>query len=115
MVSNALRHATRIERKQEISDEDRTADRDEAADWIEEHAASNWHDWTFTRIAEETEFSRQHIANTVQAYFQPVTASGNATGTDGLDLNQDEVPEWILDAVKQAYRDGYRDGRADAQ
>lgn len=111
MVSKALRNATRIERKDSIPAEAQTPKRDEAADWIEEHAAENWGEWTFTDIADETEYSRQHIANTVEAYFRPADA--------GIDLGavaDADVSEVVGDGAYRdllIYRQGYRDGWRD--
>lgn len=125
MVSTALRNATRLVRKQSIPESDRTPERDKAADWIDEHAADDWEDWNFTDIEDETDWSRQHIANTVEKFFEPADAmhqssQGSSVPADvrqsqPVDLGQEQLPQWVLDAVKEAYRDGYRDGIQDAQ
>lgn len=111
MVSKALRNATRIERKDTVGDSDRTPKRDEVAEWIDEHAADNWGEWTFTEISDETGFSRQHIANTVDAYFRPADA-----GVDLSAVADAEASEVIGDAAYRdllLYRQGYRDGWRD--
>lgn len=127
MVSKQLRHASRIERKPDISESARTAGRDDAADWIKEHAADNWTEWTFSEIADETDYSRQHIANVVENYFQPTGAESDTksngseprtspgSGQSLSELDNEQVPDWILEKVKEAYRDGYRDGFADGR
>ena len=111
MVSNELQHAPRITRKPTIPDSEQTPMREKAAEWIEEHAADDWQNWTFTKIADETEFSRQHIANTVQTYFQPT--DGSSASPTKASVSRADAPEWVLEAVKEAYRDGYRDGVED--
>lgn len=71
MVSDALRNARDIRRKDHIPDEDRTEARDAAAEDIERLWPA-----TLTEIAAETEWSRQHIANTLERYFVPVQTGG---------------------------------------
>lgn len=116
MVSKQLRHANRIERKPNIPESARTSGRDAAADWIEEHAANNWTEWTFSEIADETDYSRQHIANVVENYFQPTdTGPEDSNGTaESVQFDRmpddSEVPDWVIEKVKNAYRDGMQDG-----
>lgn len=121
MASKELRHAARIERKPDIPDSAQTPDRDKVADWIEQHAADDWLNWTFTDVANEypADISRQHVSNTVENYFQPATdnaqeksngnsPTGNVNAVDQLD--EGEVPDWVIQKVKDAYREGMQDG-----
>lgn len=69
-----IREAGALRRRQRVPDSDRTAARDEVADWIEEHAADDWVSWTMTAVAEEVGYSREHVAKTLEAYFEPAGA-----------------------------------------
>lgn len=116
MVSDTLKNATRLQRKASIRNSERTGSRDEVADWIEEHAADDWNEWTMTDIAEEVGYSRQHVANTVEAYFEPVDREGNSIGGK-LQQGSNPENESPLHALSQReleiYRMGYRDGWRD--
>lgn len=120
MVRASLKEASRIERKPHVPDKHRTPDRTKVADWIEEHAANEWQEWTHAEIAEETGYSRQHVDKVVEYYFQP---EGESSDVEAL---ADELGVGDVTTLQQAlgadvsrelliYRMGYRDGQRDAQ
>jgi hypothetical protein len=120
MVSASLKDAERIERKTHVPDRHRTRQRTEVADWIETHASDEWREWTHQEIADELNYSRQHIDNVVQHYFQP---AGESSEVDAL---ADELGVPDVGSLQQAlgtnvsrelliYRLGYRDGMRDAR
>lgn len=74
MVSDKLKNATEVRRKKVIDNDERTRDRDKAADLIEEMWPAS-----LSEIAEESEYSRQHIANTLEYYFEPGDTVADAT------------------------------------
>lgn len=88
-----------IRRKDSVPEQDRTDDRDEAADAIEEMWPS-----TLTEIAEEAGFSRQHIKNTLELYFELVNQPDE--NRVSLDIH---IPEDLADDSKtrDAYTRGY--------
>jgi hypothetical protein len=103
-MSDELRIADRIARKDKVPEKDYTDNRAEVADWIEEHAADEWSKWTYTRVADELGVSRQHVANAVRAFFVPIDPE---TGEKPLtNMNERE-----LRIYRRGYRDGFRDGR----
>jgi len=104
MSAHELRSADRIVRKDHIPDSERTEERDDVADWIDEHAADEWRKWTFTDIADELGFTRQHISNTVKTYYRP---AGHEE--DAEELGQ--LSERDLRIYRRGYRDGYEDAR----
>lgn len=110
MVSDALRTADRLVRKASIPDDERTQMRDAAADWIEENAADEWGEWTFTDVAEAADYSRQHITNVVEKYFEPV---GDATNGEHDGELEDEGLDHLSARELEIYRRGYRDGWTD--
>lgn len=119
MVRRELRAASAIERRPYVPEQHQTQDRDEVADWISDHAASNYASWSHEEIGEETGFSRQHVDNVVEHYFKP---AGDASGVEALAeelelgdasglqaaLGSDVTRELLI------YRLGYRDGQRDA-
>lgn len=96
-----IKHARRITRRASVRPEHTTEDRDRAADWIEENVVRSerpYADWTVTEMAVESGWSRQHISNVLDRYFEPVRDSG------GKRLEQ-------IDAdVSDEYRQGFVDG-----
>jgi hypothetical protein len=101
-----IREAGALQRKQRVPDSDRTAARDEVADWIEAHAADDWVDWTMTAVAEEVGYSREHVAKTLEAYFEP--AGGERS--ELAELLGGEAPT----EQSSEYRAGFSEGFATA-
>lgn len=119
MASASLTDAERIERKTHVPENHRTRQRTEVADWIEEHAADEWREWKHQEIADELDYSRQHIDNVVRYYFQ---AAGESSDVEAL---ADELGVGDIGSLQEAfgadvsrelliYRLGYRDGQQDA-
>lgn len=100
-----IREANELQRKASIPASDRTPARDEVARWIDEHAADDWVNWTMTDIAEEVDRSREHVAKTLELYFEPV-----GEGSELADLLGGQAPS----DQSSEYRAGYSDGFADA-
>lgn len=120
MVRQELKTANEIERRPHVPDKHRTKGREEVADWIEEHAAHEWSDWTHQEVAQEVDYSRQHVDNVVEHYFQP------AGGSSDIEALADELGLGDVTRLQEAlgadvsrelliYRLGYRDGQRDAQ
>jgi predicted patatin/cPLA2 family phospholipase len=109
--------STAIRRKAQVSEEDRTHAKTEAAQYIEGEILERGR-WPMdlTKIAEETEWSRQHIANTIRDYFEP---ADDSTGDE--QVQTEEKPksssDLDIDVMKliEVYRMGYQDGRRDAE
>jgi len=122
MVREAIKKASRLERKVHVPQSDRTAERDRVADWIEEKAADDWHDWTMTSVSQAADCSRQLVALVLEDYF---IAEGESRGTPDLgeigSMSASEIQELLGEGTEReflilsaGYRQGYRDGRADA-
>lgn len=96
MVRPAIKNADQIRRREVVPEEDRTPERTKAADWIEENVIEEglWGEKTIRWIGEESEWSRQHIANTLDTYFEPAD-SPEGLASEGRSLD---------------YRQGFRDG-----
>lgn len=91
-----------IERKDPVPDDARTPERDDAADYIEEMWPAD-----LIEIADAAGYSRQHIRNTLDLYFN--YKKSVPTGGDTLDI---EIP--IPDGVDgKSYARGYLAGRLD--
>lgn len=96
MVRQQVKKAPELRRKEFVPDDLRTTERDKAADWLEEHiiAEGRWSETTIQDIAAESDWSRQHIANTLDSYFEPA-----------------DSPAAFDDTEKPlGYRQGFRDG-----
>lgn len=95
-----------LRRKSAVPPSDRTEERDAAADWIEQNVIEQGR-WpmTYTEIAEETGWSRQHISNTISDYFTTETSEAE---TDP------EAPQEKGDGrdneIFRVYRTGVQDG-----
>jgi len=96
MVREEIKTATRLQRKPEVPQDDRTPARDDAADWLEKHVVEEdrWADVSLAQLGEESDWTRQHLSTVLDLYFEPV----------------EEVPESILEAYRKGYRDGFQDG-----
>lgn len=96
MVRPAIKSAEEIRRREVVPEDQRTQERTKAADWIEENIIKEgrWGEMPMREIAEESQWSRQHIANTLDAYFEPADSPAGL-GTEGRSLD---------------YRQGFRDG-----
>lgn len=92
-------------RRKDVPESDRTPDRDKAAEAIE----TMW-PATFTEIGEETGFSRQHISNTFDLYFEEIH-EGKKKLEKGGEVTI-EIPDDVDDpaAYVEGYMDGFRDG-----
>lgn len=88
----SVREASRIRLKQSVPEETRTESKDKMAWYIVREVvwAGRW-PLTMTKIAEETDFTRQHVTNTLNEYFEEAET------------------EWVREDVFEAYRTGYRD------
>lgn len=99
-----IRDARAIRRKDSVPDSKRTADRDAAADYIETDVVADGR-WpvSMTQIAQETNYSRQHIANVLEYYFEPTEPD--------RDPRRIEPPEDVADegSYLRGFIDGYRD------
>lgn len=98
-------NAPAIQRKDDVPEEYRTDDRDAAAEYITEEVVEEGR-WpvTMTQIANETGYSRQHIKNVLEYYFEATRAKDEPP-------RQIEVPE---DVDAQSYLRGFIDGYRDA-
>lgn len=119
MASEDIRHVPCIERKPDIPESAQTPDRDIVADWIEENAVDEWLNWSFKDVGDETGYSRQHVANTVKNYFEPAppddgrksNGSSPPVTVGSVDqLDESQMPDWVIQKVKDAYREGMQDG-----
>lgn len=88
-----------LRRRRQIPQGKRTEARDAAASWIEENVIEEdrW-PLTYTEMAEESGWSRQHIANTIEYYFAEAD-------TESQEVMQDEFASRF-----EAYRAGFNDG-----
>lgn len=116
--------AQSIRRKDNVPDEDRTPARDAAADFIEKEIVEKgrWADTPMTEIAEmtadlegtgENGYSRQHIKNTLDAYFEPVREPETKTVEHSHPEGESgkitiDVPD---DVDTDSYLRGFIDGR----
>lgn len=105
-----VKRASRIQRREDVPNEEYSVERKRAADWIEEHVleAGKW-PMQMNEIAEQTKWSRQHIANTVEAFFEPVFSLQEIAVEGHL-----EEFDSVFEAYRVGYQDGYADGREDA-
>lgn len=110
MVKARLKEASALRRKQNLTDEVRTARRDELADWIEAefvNGEKDWQVWTMTDMAEEFGCSRQFVSDVLDAYFEPASSES--------DLPEILTPDVERDGTyKEGYRDGFLDGMRQA-
>lgn len=118
MVSDEIRNAAQIRRRTRVPPEDRTPDRTQVADWIEEHAAGEWSRWSASQVAEETSYSRQHVDNVLQHYFEPVREANvfdeiaERLGIEDMEDRHDLLGE-LTSRELLIYRLGYRDAVQD--
>lgn len=91
-----------LRRRQQVPEGNRTEARDAAASWIEDEVLSEdrW-PMTYTNMAEESGWSRQHIANTIENYFVEVDTEDDQIGH--------EVSN-VFEAYRRGYSDGWEDG-----
>lgn len=110
MVRTRIRDAETLQRKSNVPTDLQTPDRSDAADWIECHVVNgtrDWTEWTITEIADETGWSRTHISNTLEAYFDAASDDDpilTALGMDSRDLEQSGTD------YRAGLRDGFREG-----
>lgn len=113
MVSKAIKQAESIERKQFVPEHKRTDDKDKAADYIADQFVNGDRDWsktTISELAEETKYTRQHIANTLEGYFKPAERAD----IDDPDLIESLTTNLDIERSGDDYIEGYRDGFVDA-
>lgn len=110
-MRDELKAADRLQRKQWVAPSNRTESRDKVADWVEETVVEpgRWADVSLNDLAAESGWSRQHIANTIEHYFDPDGAP-TAEPDDLAELPIDEAPESVVELVREVYREGFRDG-----
>lgn len=121
-----------IRRRDNIPDSIRTAGKDDAALEIESAIANG--DWPATpsELAENSSWSRSHMRNVLDQYFEPVESEGGSETQDrrepvekmdvdvrpasersGVRAVEIEIPANVTNSID--YMRGYVDGRADAQ
>lgn len=107
----------RLMRRNVVDPSDQTPGREAAADWIESTILDdNRLPMSYKAIAEASAdaeagpWSRQHITNTIKAYFWEDDAARLRQATD----DGGRRFESLYDAYREGYREGYRDGQADA-
>lgn len=108
MVRASIKEASALQRKSFVPDSDRTADRTKAADWIEANAADEWEQWTMTDVADETGYTREHIATTLEHYFEPAGQSrrGLFDEVAGAGLDQEASGEGFQAGYTQGFEAG---------
>jgi len=108
MVRDSIKDADALQRRSYVPEEQRTSDRDAAADWLESELVNDNRDWaetTLVSLSDESGWSREHIARTIDSYFDPA---------DGPTRSQ--IIEEIVTAAVNAdhsgkdYPAGFRDG-----
>ncbi len=117
---SSVTKARQIRRKDSIPSDDQTPGKEQAADYIEREVLEKdrW-PMNLTDIADECEWSRQHIANTLRDYFEPAPPNRapvqvNATGEKEPPATQIniKVPEGVdVDSYLQGWVDGYKRGK----
>lgn len=110
-----LKTATQIRRKDIVAESKRTEGKDQVANYIEDEivAEGRW-PVAMTEIAEECGYTRQHVANTLRDYFEPVGGprmTPRDMGPTEPETMEIEVP---VRAEKQSYMWGYLQGWLDA-
>lgn len=105
-----------IKRKANVPEHQRTEGKDEAADYIlEQIIEENRWPMNLEDIAEETGWSRQHIANTIRDYYQPAHSDeegGEVEISEGRARVEFDVPP---DVDEESYVRGYLSGWSDAK
>lgn len=110
MVRATIKEAEALRRKQRVPPEQQTAERDRAADWIERQVVEGDLDWATTTLRElgdRSEWSRQHIANVVDAYFRPAEQSGVAAELIG-DIPTPDGTSDFQNGFAMGWREGVR-------
>ena len=93
--------ADNLVRKASVPERDRTPQRDDAADYIEDM----WPEHSLREIAEESGFSRSHIQNTIDRYFEPADRQESHNGdTRTVEI---DIPEGV---DEKAYLIGWING-----
>lgn len=113
MVKARIKEASALRREDFVPDSERTATRDELADWIERKFVAgekDWSAWTLTDIAKEYGCSRQHVSDVLDAYFEPASAEGSSLPP----FLRRERSVGDGESYEDGYREGYWDGLADA-
>lgn len=89
-----------------------TPKRREVAEYIQE----NWNrDITLTEIAQELDYSRQHVANVLKQHFEIAddqTMESDRSRKPAVP-NRDDIDPELLSVVLNAYRIGVRDASSD--
>lgn len=105
MVRARIREASALRRKPQVRDGDRTPDRDEVAEFIAEHVADDWDEWTITEIAERTGYSREHVSNVLDRYFEP---QGQVATTELEEMLDAQVPTEQSSEYRRGFADGFQ-------
>jgi hypothetical protein len=64
----------------------------------------NWSDWTIVEMAEQCQWSRQHLSSVLDGYFDP----------EGTELVWDKLAEASIDVDgPESYERGFKDGFAE--
>jgi len=109
---------SKLRRKRNIPSDVRTQGKDEAANWIEKHVVEKDR-WPMPKktMAEESGWSRQHISNVLDQYFdviepgeelkaKPAGGSDSSSTDTVVTISVDE----LADLKQEAYREGFQDG-----
>lgn len=96
--------------KDRIDPNERTPGKDQAAEWIQEHVVDpdKWDDYTISQMADESGWSRQHLRNTVQDYFDHIEATENDTSETTVEHNGTDLTITVPNDVdKESYLRGW--------
>lgn len=94
-MSQALPEQFDIERKENVPEDDRTPDRDKAAEVIDDMWPAK-----LDKIAEEAGYSRQHIRNTIDFYYNIMEEEAEEEIT--ITIPSDVEPRSYLKGVTDA-------------
>lgn len=84
----------------------------EAARAILQH----WEDThNFTEIARRTGWSKSHIRNVFDEYFESAESPPEPEAEGFRNRALEELPDDILEAYRKGYRDGFKDGLKNTQ
>lgn len=102
-----------IQRKDDIEKHRRTEGKTEAADWIEENIISEGR-WpvNLEDMAEESGWSRQHIAGTLRDYFEVAGGGFSISANEGRAHIEFDIPG---DVEEDSYIRGYMRGWLDCK
>lgn len=115
--------AEELERKPHVPPGVRTEGKNDAANWIEEEVLNKGR-WpmALTQMAEESDWSRQHLRNTLSDYFRPkgvreaIDAEGEPAviDEDTGSLNIEVPTDCDVESYLRGYLTGYRHRKHEA-